>query len=299
MIIGHKLELLLPNNMQRSISIAKYYHSQKQQHDKNHQPPNNHGGLNTNSVGDWRHLRMYELMTPILKSAKGKKWLTIGDGRYGHEAHFIEKQGGIALATDLSTTRLSYAKKIGHIKAYKRENAEHLSFKDDTYDYVLCKESYHHFPLYEMIRVAKKSVVLIEPNDVYRRGLSWKRLLSIEDPSAQVNRFEISGNYVYTISRRELIKIALGIGLPTIAFSGIDDHYIKGVEKELLDSHGQLKKKINFVLKVLDIAHHLGIRDRSLLAAIIFKRKPSKTVRQNLSLAGYNIIDLPKNPYVK
>jgi len=284
--------------------ITKYYLAQKSQHDKNHQPLTNQDGLDANSVGAWRHLRMYELIHPLLKSAKGKKWLTIGDGRYGHEAHYIEQHGGIALATDISTTRLSYAQKIGYIKKYKRANAEKLPFADDSFNYALCKESYHHFPrpiiaLYEMLRVAKDAVVLIEPNDVNKRGFSWARLWSVEKVGTQVDRFEISGNYVYGITRRELIKIACGIGLPTIAFSGIDDHYIKGVEEELLEQRGPLFRKITFLLKLLDLAFKIGIRDRSLLSAIIFKRKPSRAVRESLVSAGYNIIDLPKNPYLK
>lgn len=50
------------------------------------------------------------------------------------------------------------------------ENAEKLSSPNETLDFVLCKESYHHFTrpmlaLYEMLRVATKAVVLIEPNE--------------------------------------------------------------------------------------------------------------------------------------
>ena len=59
-----------------------------------------------------------------------------------------------------------------NIKNYKIENAENLSFEDKTIDFILCKESYHHFPrpmvaLYEMLRVARNGVLLIEPNDAY------------------------------------------------------------------------------------------------------------------------------------
>lgn len=40
--------------------------------------------------------------------------------------------------------------------------------QDDAFDYVLCKDSYHHMPrpmiaLYQMLRVARRAVVLIEP----------------------------------------------------------------------------------------------------------------------------------------
>lgn len=256
------------------------------------------------TVDGWRHRRMYSYLDPILSTSKKADWLTVGDGSYGQEANFLSQNGGTALATDLSVERLRHAKKIGYIKNYKKENAEKLSFSDNVFDYVLCKESYHHFPrpiiaLYEMIRVAKKAVILIEPNDVIKRGFSLKQLVGIEEVERKVNRFEVSGNYVYTISRREIEKIALGMGLPTIAFAGIDDHYIKGVEQEDLSTKGRYYRKISLVLWILNLAYILGIRDRSLLVSIIFKTKPSAKLRKALLAQGYQIFDLPNNPYLK
>ncbi|WP_158308790.1 methyltransferase domain-containing protein [Desulfocurvibacter africanus] len=75
------------------------------------------------------------------------------------------------------------------IPEYSVENAEKLSFANGSYDYLLCKEAFHHFPrpmiaLYEMLRVARKGIVLIEPNDNGADG------------------FEECGNYVYSLSRR-------------------------------------------------------------------------------------------------
>lgn len=131
-------------------------------------------------------------------------WLTIGDGK-GMEAHYLKDKGiENVLATDISSSNLKIAKeKYGYINSFGEENAEKLSFKDKSFEYVLCKESFHHFSkpivaLYEMIRVAKKGVVLIEPNDFK----AFKNRMF-------VNHFEKAGNYVYSISVREFEKITL------------------------------------------------------------------------------------------
>ena len=75
--------------------------------------------------------------------------------------------------------------------------------------------SKYSLALYEMIRVSSKAVVLIEPQDGYidlpiGKG---KHLATYED----------SGNYVYTLSKRELEKVALGLGLPAVATKNICD----------------------------------------------------------------------------
>ena len=126
--------------------------------------------LTSHTVNTWRHDRMYHLLDPIIKTQPQASWVTVGDGRYGTDAKAIIDKGSKALATDISDTLLKEAQEIGFIPDYRQENAEALSFQDAEFDYVFCKESYHHFPrpmlaLYEMLRVAQKGVVLIEPND--------------------------------------------------------------------------------------------------------------------------------------
>lgn len=150
------------------------------------------------TIDSWRHARMYAFTDPITSVFKKASWLTVGDGKYGRDAHYLEQQEANVLATDISDVLLKKAKKEGYVEKYKKENAECLTFKDNSFDFVLCKESYHHFPrpivaLYEMIRVAKKAVILIEPNDVQTRGVSWKRFFSVDSLGTRVNRFEPSG----------------------------------------------------------------------------------------------------------
>lgn len=250
--------------------------------------------LKNDTIDAWRHRRLRKLVNPIIHIYPKSSWLTVGDGRYGSDAHYLESKDVKVLASDISDTLLKIGKKKGFIKQYKRENAEKLSFKNGEFDFVFCKESYHHFPrpmvaLYEMLRVAKRGVVLIEPNDTRSVMKGYKFHSS----------FERSGNYVYKISEREIEKVALGLQLSTVAFKGIDDYYIKGVEYEKLDGKSLLFLKIRFMLFVLEAFYVLRLRQRNILCAMIFKTQPSAKLVKKLLAREYKVINLAKNPYIK
>src|SRR5882724_2301680 len=114
----------------------------------------------------WRHKRMYDTIKPIASFYHDKKWLSIGDGRYGLDSYRLNKIFNIdVFPTDISKNMLEKAREMGIVKDYSVENAEQLSFSDQSHDVVFCKESFHHFPrpiiaLYEMIRVSREAVVL-------------------------------------------------------------------------------------------------------------------------------------------
>jgi len=294
---------------------TKSYYSHYEQYKKyacgGENEPQARTWLTGDTVDAWRHQRMYRLLDPILTAEPKARWLTVGDGRYGNDAKYISNNGGHALASDISDYLLKEAKNIGYIAQYKKENAEALSFQDAEFDYVLCKESYHHFPrpmmaLYEMLRVASKGVVLIEPNDRYINN-SVLRVLArnIKDKiewllhrKTKRHAFEDSGNYVFSISRREIEKVALGTNYKAVAFKGFNDVYLAGAEYEKLAAKGPLQARINLLIRRADGLCNLGIRDYGMLAAIIFKEEPSKTLLRHLAAIGYEIIELPENPYV-
>lgn len=267
--------------------------------------------LEKDTVDAWRHQRMYQALDPILVTEPQATWLTVGDGRYGKDSKYITEKGCDALATDISEHLLKEAKDLGYITKYKVENAESLSFHDSAFDYVFCKESYHHFPrpmlaLYEMLRVAKSGVLLIEPNDAYitNRYLeilfrSLKNTIKfIIGKKNNKHSFEESGNYVFSISRREIEKVALGLNYNTVAFKGINDAYLSGVEYEKISAKGLLQKKVIGLISIRNFLCKIGLMDYGLLAAIIFKEEISKALLQQLIVEGYKIIRLPKNPHI-
>jgi SAM-dependent methyltransferase len=228
------------------------------------------------------------------------------------------------LATDISDTMLREAQACGYIKKYQKENAERLSFKDDAFDFVLCKEAYHHFPrpmmaLYEMLRVTRKGIVLIEPDDtpvvvpwsrVFKMGI--KELLIrigcgrlFRDQRTEIidfgtNWYEDVGNFGFAISRREVEKVALGLNLPQVAFRGFNDAYVEGVEHETLSRESALFQRINDEIGKLDQQSKLGLsRGRYKLSlSIIFKESMDDKMRQSLLDGGFEVRDLPRNPYL-
>ncbi len=111
------------------------------------------------TVDHWRHARMYEPAKAFLHNS-ALTWLTVGDGRYGLDSIRLRRLGcRSVLPTDIGDAFLAEARLQGLIDDYRVEDAERMSFADDSFDMVFCKESYHHFPrgplaLYEMVRVA-------------------------------------------------------------------------------------------------------------------------------------------------
>ena len=168
--------------------------------------------------------------------------MTVGDGRYGTDANALIKMGvKEVLCTDFSDILLKKGKAVGFINEFSKENCECLSFDDHSFDYVLCKEAYHHFPrpaiaLYEMLRVCRIAVVLIEPNDsiIEYKPLAFiipliKKILG-QKANIERHEFEDVGNYCYRVSKREIEKFQLGMHRRYVAFKGINDYYEKGAE---------------------------------------------------------------------
>jgi len=268
--------------------------------------------LENDTLDAYRHQRMHVLLDPLLESDPTARWLTVGDGRFGGSARYILDKGCQAMATDISATLLKEAKESGYIADYRQENAEALSFGDDEYEYVFCKEAYHHFPrpmlaLYEMLRVASKAVVLIEPNDdvaadnfikiMYQKVTGIIKFLLGKKREEDSYDFEEIGNFIYRLSRREVEKTALGLNLHTVAFHGINDYYESGFEDQILSNDNASCKKFRRKVLLHDIKSRLGLVGTDLLVAVIFKAQPSETMIRNLSAHGYTIVTLPENPY--
>ena len=262
-------------------------------------------------------------LEPLLESDPGASWLTIGDGRYGSDAHYLIRKGFRVMATDISDAALKIGAEKGFIKDYHKENAEHLSFGDKEYDYSLCKEALHHFPrpyaaIYEMLRVSRKGIVLIEPCDMYvfstARQIIFRWLIEKLSPiplfrkilgDVKRHTYEDSGNYVYKISRREIEKVALGLNLRYVAFKGFNistDYYEVNGKSDPAErtgpnspSYNRMKKKISR----FDMLAKLKLSQRTNICAIIFTDRPSVKTIESLRKDSYDFIELPANPYSK
>jgi len=277
--------------------------------------------LKTDTVDYWRHSRMYACLDPFLNSFPEAIWLTVGDGRYGRDAHYIQSHGCKVTASDISESLLKVGIERGYIKEYSVENVERLSFEDDAFDFVFAKECLHHLPrpwigFYEMLRVARKGIVVIEPMEAplvknprsvmknlaaffLNRYFPWlKHLFSCGDVIRPYwNDWEEVGNYVFRVSEREIEKIALALDYSMCAFKYLNDTYIKGVEQSSLDS--PMFQQIKRAIAKRDRLCELGLNQASYkkVSCAIFKAVPSEAVNETLRQAGYRINILPRNPY--
>jgi ubiquinone/menaquinone biosynthesis C-methylase UbiE len=260
---------------------------------------------NPNSIDAWRHDRMYNTIIPIIKAYNEAKWMTVGDGKYGSGAYFLKKNGVDVLATSLSDGSLAIAKRKGFIDKFKTENAERLSALDESYDFVLCKESYHHFPrptiaFYEMLRVSKRGVILIEPQETTNRFLNhakniFKKLMR-KDKSTE---FEISGNFIFRINPREIEKMMTALNYEVVAIKRFNDFYHPRLSHadHSITSFPFIITKLGILIQNLMCA--LKMLDYGLACIVSFKEIPSESLCNELRNYGFKIISLPKNPYVR
>jgi len=257
------------------------------------------------TVGRWRQDRIMQPLKPLL--AQGNRWLTIGDGNRASEARWLLQQGVDAHATDLATDLLQLAHEQGLISSWGRENAEHLSFPDRSFDYVLIKEAFHHFPrpwlaLYEAYRVCRKAVVLLEPNGEHPHLISHLLRRLRRQPSTIYYRFERVGNFVYAPNPIELEKFLIGMGGQQIALRFYNDFW-HSHEADAAPIEGgtnrqrSLRNTVQRMIHKRDWLGQLGLAPHGKVGAALFKDLISQDISKDLKTHGWQVKDLPVNPY--
>lgn len=269
--------------------------------------------LKQNTYDNWRHYRMRAPLKAIISADPEASWLTVGDGLYGGEAHFLISAGAKHVhCSDISDALLKIGHEHGAISSFSAENAENISFADNSFDYVYCKEAFHHFPrpfiaLYEMFRVARKGVILTEPRDTTIDTAPIQELRNVlkalvgRKPSKK-HGFESVGNYAYALSEREVEKFLLGMHYTHAAFIGCNDLYESGIGNIHMQSEavGDKKKiaRAKQAIKYKDLICRIGVRRSTILTAAMFKSEPAQRTKNSLTDAGWTVKDLPKNPYL-
>ena len=282
--------------------------------------------FNETTTDFWRHKRMYETTRPLAEYYSNAKWLTVGDGRYGLDSirmkNFFQLQH--VFPTDIGENMLRISKEKGWINEFGVENAEHLSFADNSFDVVFCKEAFHHFPrpylaLYEMLRVCKKAVVMIEPaerlilNGVRSKPyiisaikLLFSKLIGknyspyVPEVLKLSHAFEVSGNYLYAVSVREMEKLVHGMDLGGLACYGFNDVYEKGCEFEMAKEGNPLFDSISKAIAKGDelCITHPQYHQPNMVSIIIFKDEPEPELLYQLSKAKFQLPQKNKNPFI-
>jgi SAM-dependent methyltransferase len=256
------------------------------------------------SVDCWRHDRMLGSVLPLIEAFPQATWATIGDGRYGSDAFFLKRHGANVLATSLTDSHLRIAQERGYIDKFQAENAERLSFKDDSFDFILCKESYHHFPrpaiaFYEMVRVARVGVVLIEPMDGSLRLLDWgKDVVKRALRGDRTSQFEPSGNFLYRANVREIEKMMTAIAGAAVAVKQFNDFYHPrlALQSSAGTTFGLLATKAGIAIQ--NALCRARLMNYGLGVIAVFRLRPPDSVEHALQANGFRVTHLPRNPYL-
>ncbi|PUV23006.1 class I SAM-dependent methyltransferase [Sphingobacterium athyrii] len=265
------------------------------------------------SINHWLQNLFFNCLNPFTNN-KNAKWLTLGDA-YGHDARYLLDQNiQDVTASDLDDSFLKVSHEEEFIKDFSAQNAESLTLEDESVDYILCKESYHHFPrpyaaLYEMIRVARKAIIIIEPQDPISKMPSLLYLANllgrINDRTINKiwkNRFsyEKVGNFVYKVSEREFEKFAAGLNLPMIAIKKINPNFwFPGSEHIKADRKEKVFRRILFRKKIRDLFSNWGVLPSQTLSIAVFKNMPDDSLKKSLIEEGYRLVEIPKNPHIQ
>lgn len=226
--------------------------NQKIYHDKHYQKllDDNRidGYINPNSIWYWMHTYCLEEMRDFFQRIPHSYFLTVGDGYCGREANYIKNNFGHKVhSSDVSICLLEKGKELGLIDEYSEQDVSNLSFEDNTFDYCLSKECLHHISkpyqgIYEMMRVSKKGIIIIEPNG----DLDFKY---------KISHFEESGNYCFRFNSGELMKVGLSMGYKyfVLTYSNMFfgyhniDNIVNGREEEekrrLIEMNNKMEEK--------------------------------------------------------
>lgn len=261
---------------------------------------------NPHSINAWHQRRMYQLIQPIMEFGINDNWLTIGDS--GADATALA-DAGIApshiVASSVSTALLERLKNRGYLSGIevRTVNAESIECPTDGFDFVLAKEVYHHFPrpsigLYEMLRVARRAVVLIEPIDFIGRPLDTLRdiVKSLLHRKFVQGEFECYGNYTYRLSLRETRKLMTGMAFSDMYVLLFND-FGNNSGGEPVSNHYQMGLH-RLALLAQDVLARGFLMSWGKAVVVLAKRPLPEALRTRLEAAGFTRHVLPENPYL-
>ena len=248
-------------------------------------------------INYWRHTRLLAPALEILGSFGKRTWLTVGDGAGTDAWRLIDAGLGEVLATDLDDTMLAKTKAAGFINNYQVANAEKLPFPDNSFDFVLCKETLHHMErpylgLYECLRVCRYAVAVIEPQDPY---IDVPQRTDVFQPG-----YERVGNFVYCFSEHEINKLGLGLNLLGTATKHMSDVYIPGCEFKTCSNEEPMWKDILLQLANIENQTKAGFIKPNYIQAVLFKETVSPEVFDFLRTANnsWKFSNTNLNPYI-
>ncbi len=252
------------------------------------------------------HERMLQFLSPFTAGYPAASWLTIGDN--GIDGWMLRQYGAQTVtASSLSDVRLKKAADLGHLDGIEVRalNAERLDLPDNSFDFVVCRQAYHHVrraPLafYEFLRVARFGFFLIEPMEgSMTRPLDAVRTLAkmlLRGRRPEYDQFEDAGNFIYRISERDIFRMLAAVGLHWFAIRTFNNFYLPRVAALNRDSVlAQLALKLG--IGVQDLLSSCRLMSPGLGVIFVATGLNIDSARKTLSTARFRVIKIPKNPY--
>ena len=191
--------------------------------------------------------------------------LVVCGGVGGEGIFFIRSGFKNVTVTDISEKSLVIANKLNKELKTIQANAEELQFADCSYDIVIVQDGLHHLPrpalgFTEMLRVAKKAVIIIEP----QKSLVGK-VIGTE--------WEVHGtavNYVFRWSKNlleQLVKSYLLKNYSEIRYLRYWNHNLQGLKLSKLFPKRFLYPVSRLIYSLLTPFNFCG----NMMTAVVFK----------------------------
>lgn len=151
-------------------------------------------------------LRVKALLDSTGRTLDGCRVLVASCGE-GIDVHYLRKSypNAVFHVCDYAQNAVELAKRSLGVDEGSIQDNERLTFEDNEFDYSFVAASLHHLPrpilgLYELLRVSKKGLIVIEPNDSLATRIATRLGIATE--------IEDSGNYVFRLSRHDVYRIS-------------------------------------------------------------------------------------------
>ena len=276
--------------------------------------PSSYTYSSSNTVGRWSTMRMFD--APQCLAPCGYSWLTVGDTSGQDSIHLKECGIESVTASSLDDKFLKLGHAAGFIDSYLALNAESIDLPDQAFDFVLCKEALHHMQrpmmaIYEMLRVARVGVLLVEPLDpvidlprapnlacwhtidgnVFTSGLKgndeavFTTLIDWDEDEA--------GNYVFSLSVRELKKLANALGLPFLGWKKFNSYYDQNLVNSPATDDSEDFAKFKEQIEFRDRLSNAGVMSPTYITGLLLKRPLPLNILNDLRNIGFSLNRIP------
>lgn len=218
------------------------------------------GFINPDSIWYFMHVYCIDHIKEFFQNIPPSTFLTLGDGYCGREAIHIKRFGfgHYVHASDWQPCLIEVAHRMGLVDEFSNQDMGNLTFGDETFDFVFIKESLHHMSmpyigLYEMFRVAKRGIILIEPS-------------GDNEGEHHFNDREPTGNYMFGFNSHELVKIGLAYGIKNFAWTYSSVHFGRHNEDNIKSG-----KIIEERVRLIKLDREIPLKDKPLLIFFFLK----------------------------